>query len=125
MTIDYKALAKKAAETVDHTETTAGGDFEYPLIPAGKTLGRLIEYIELGVQPQGEYKGVAKPDADSAFLVFELLGKKNIREIEVDGKTIKVADRHREPITIKLGEKAKFKKIFNALRYGRDDITHI
>lgn len=126
MAIDYKALAAKAAETTDHTETTSGGDFERHVIPAGKTLARFIEYIELGVQPQGSYAGKPKPDCATARLTFELLGNKNIREIEdANGNKITVADRYSKNIGIKLGDLATFKKYFKALTYGRDGINHM
>jgi len=126
MAIDYKALAKKAAETTDHTETSSHGDFERHQIPAGKTLARFIEYIELGVQSQGQYAGKPKPDCATVRLTWELLGNKNIREIE-DGEGNKrtIADRYSKNIGIKLGDLATFKKYFKAMTYGRDDISHM
>ena len=124
MTIDYKALAAQAAEVVDHTETTQGGDYERRIIPAGVTIGRFVEYIELGVQPQRPYEGKARPDVAQARFTFELLHTKNKSEREVDGNTVEVFDRFSFVESIKLGEKARFKKLFNTMRYGRDDITH-
>lgn len=125
MTIDYKALAAKAAEHTDHTEVKAGGDFERTPIAAGKTIGRFIEYIELGVQPQGTYQGKEKPACATARFTFELLHpKKNIKEIEVDGSKVTVAERYSFNEAIKFGEKARFKKLLKAMTYGRKDITH-
>lgn len=124
MTIDYKALAAKAAEVIDHTETTSGGDFEQRLIPDGLTIGRFVEYIELGVQPQRPYEGKPRPDIAQARFTFELLHSKNKYEREIDGKTVEFYDRFSFVETIKLGEKARFKKLFNTMRYGRDNITH-
>ena len=124
MTVDYKALAARAAEVVDHTETPAGGDFEKTIIPAGITIGRFIEYIELGDQPQRAFKGEAKPNHATARFTFELLHKRHAHEIEVDGKKVTVYDRFSFKEAIKLGEKARFKKLFKTMTYGRSDITH-
>ena len=113
-------------ETADHTVTTEGGDFEYTLPPAGVTVGRFLSYIELGVHPQGEYQGKKKPDAEVVRLMFELLSPaKNIKEIDVDGGKKKIADQIAFDVTIKLGEKAGFKKLFNAMLYGRQNIKHM
>lgn len=124
MTIDYKALAAQAAEIVDHTETTQGGDFDKPLIPAGITIGRFIEYVELGVQPQKPYQGTPRPDINQARFTFELLHPKNAREIEVDGKKVTVHDRFSFIEAVKMGEKSRFINLFETMRYGRTDITH-
>jgi len=120
-------LAAKAAANEDQTEVTQGGDYEYTPPPAGKTIGRLVEYIEIGKQPQKPYQGKPKPDAEEVWIGFELLHpKKNIREIEIEGEGKKtVADFIRVRLTKKLGEKAKFKKLFNKLQYGRADKKHI
>lgn len=119
-------LAAKAAANEDQTETTAGGDYEYTPPPAGKTIGRLVEYIEVGKQPQKPFQGKPKPDAEEVWIGFELLHpKKNIREIEIEGGKQTVADFIRVRLTKKLGEKAKFKKLFNKMQYGREDKKHI
>lgn len=117
-------LAAIAAQTADHTETKAGGDFEYTPAPAGVGVARLIEYIELGKQKQAPYQGKPKADAEFVRLTFELLSGKNIKEIEVDGVKKKIADRISLNLNVNLGEKAKFKKLFNAMVYGRSGITH-
>lgn len=120
-------LAAKAAANEDQTETVSGGEYEFTPPPAGKTIGRLVEYIEIGKQPQAPYQGKPKPDAEMVWIGFELLHpKKNIKEIEIEGEGKKtVADFIRIRLSKKLGEKAKFKKLFNKLQYGRGDKKHI
>lgn len=119
-------LINSATKNVDHTETTSGGDFEYTPPAEGVTVGQFIEYIELGKQKQNPYQGKEKPDAEEVRLTFALTHpKKNLKEIEVDGGTKKIQERISFNITLKLGEKAKFKKVFNSMRYGRENITHM
>jgi hypothetical protein len=126
MTIDYKALAAQAAEMEDQTDTQAGGDFEYQVAPEGITFGRMIEYIELGKQKQRAFQGKPKKDADEVRITFELLHpKKNIREIEVDGKKIQVTDRISINTTKSLHEKSGYVKLFKAMARGREDIKHM
>lgn len=126
MTMTIEQLAALAAKNEDQTQVTKGGDFEREIPEAGTTVGRLIEYIELGKQPQKPYQGKPKPPAEVVIVTFELLHpKKNIKEIEVDGEKRKIADRIRLTVTKKLGEKARFKKLFNKLQYGRADKAHI
>jgi hypothetical protein len=117
-------LAALAAENEDQTVVqTTTFDNEPP--PAGVTIGRFIEYIELGKQKQADYNGKPKPDADTVRLTFELLHpKKNIHEYEVEGEKRIRADRVSIKVSKKLSDKAKFKKLFNALTYGRD-IKHM
>lgn len=73
--LQIQALAAAAAETaVDMTVVTKSSG---RLLPAGKSLGRLVQYIEFGSQPQSfTDKGVTqvKPDADEMRLGFELYG---------------------------------------------------
>lgn len=119
-------LINQATKDVDHTETTSAGDFEYTPPEAGVTVGVFIGYIELGKQKQPDYQGKPKPDAEEVRMVFALTHpKKNLKEIEVEGGTKKIQEHIAFNITLKLGEKAKFKKVFNAMRYGRDGITHM
>ncbi|MGX9389632.1 hypothetical protein ACWX0O_01785 [Nitrobacteraceae bacterium UC4449_H16] len=123
--LSIQELAAMAAETEDQTvETTTTFDNEPP--PAGPTVGRFIEYIELGKQKQPDYAGKPKPPADVLRLTFELLSpKKNIHEYEVDGEQRVRGDRVSIQVTKKMGDKAKFKKLFKAMTYGRDDIKHM
>lgn len=126
MTIDYKALADEAAEYENQSETTSGGgDYEQREIPAGVTFGRLIEYIELGVQKQPSYDGKPKADADQVRITFELLHpKKNIREVEIDKVVHKFADKISITIKKSLHEKSGFTKLFTAMKYGRE-VAHM
>jgi hypothetical protein len=100
--------------------------YEREVIPAGKTIGRFIEYIELGHHKQKDFQGKAKPDAPMVRLTFELLHpKKNIREYGEEGSK----EKHGMLISImlakKLNDKAKFKKLWNRMVYGRDSIKHM
>lgn len=119
-------LAALAAETDDQTEVQVAGDYEREVIPEGPNFARLVEYIECGKHPQKPYQGKEKPPAEMLRLTFELLHpKKSIIEYEVDGVTKKRG----QLITIRmkksLSDKATFKKIFNAMTYGRDSIKHM
>jgi hypothetical protein len=111
-------------EDQDQTVET-GGDFEKTLAPEGDTLARFVEYIELGLQPQRAFKGKEKPPAEMVSLTFELLSPDNAHEYEVDGETRSRNDRVYINVSKKLSGRAKFKKIFEAMRYGRDAITHM
>ena len=119
-------LANRAAAMVDQTQTKAAGDYDYTPPAAGLTYGRFIEYIELGKQPQRPYQGKPKPDCEEVRITFELLNpKRDIREIEVDGGTKKIADRISVRVPIKLSDKAQFVKLFRKMTYGRDAIKHM
>ena len=135
--MDRKALTKlaeKAAELQDQTKVSAG--FEKRLPEAGRTFARFTSYIELGNQPQRAYKGQKKPDCMVVDLGFTLVhpaskgkGKKkgregSIREIEVDGKKVKINDFMHAKLPMKLNEKARYTKLFTAMRYGRDAVKH-
>lgn len=117
-------LAALAAAQEDQTETqTTTFDNDPP--EAGVTVGRFIEYIEIGKHDGGQYQGKPKPPADYVRLTFELLHpKKNIKEYEVEGEKRERADRVSIRVAKKLSDKAKFKKLFNAMTYGRD-IKHM
>lgn len=124
--MDIKNFINEATKDIDHTVTTGGGDFEYTPPPAGPTVGVFIEYIELGMQKQPDYQGKPKPPVESVRLTFALTHPtKNTKEIDVEGGKKKIQDRISFDISIKLNEKAKFKKIFEKMRYGRDGITHM
>jgi hypothetical protein len=118
-------LAAMAAEAEDQTEVQVT-TFDNDPPEAGVTVGRFIEYIELGKHDGGEFKGKKKPDADYLRLTFELLHpKKNIKEYEHEGEQRVRADRVSIRISKKLSDKAKFKKLFGAMTYGRDSIKHM
>lgn len=120
-----KDLIKRAAERENHSEARSGGDFERSVAAKGKTVGRLIEYVELGVQKQKPWQGKPRASKDTVRVTFELLGKKNIREIDVDGKTREIADRISITTNKSMHPKASFFKLFKKMQYGRDSITHM
>lgn len=117
-------MAELAAEFEDQTQETEHSDFDNRP-EAGVTVGRLISYIELGKHDGGSYQGKKKADADKVRIEFELLGPKNIVEFEKDG--VKQQFGQTVSITLKksLSDKAKFRKLFKKLQYGRDDKKHI
>lgn len=120
---DFKALANAAAKRSDQTKTKETADYTPPA--EGTSLARFVDYIEVGEQKQRAYQGKEKKPAPKAFITFELLSKKWLREIEVDGKVKTVADRITVPLVISLHKKASYKKLFEKMRYGRDDINHM
>ncbi len=114
----------KAKKTENHSEAQAGGS-DRPVAVAGTTLARFTAYVEMGVQKQRPYLGQEKPPKEEINLTFELLGKKNIREIEIDGESKTVADQIYITLPKSFHEKANFYKLFQKMRYGRKDITHM
>lgn len=130
MTNPFSNVIEQVAEVVDHTQTSTGPSFTP--VPEGASIARFVDYIEVGSQPQKPYMGKPKPDAAKAYVTFELYGPKPgqysedyVKEIEVDGTKKKVAERITLPLTISLNEKAKFKKLFKKMTYGRDNIKHM
>jgi hypothetical protein len=118
-------LANLAAEQEDQTEVVTGGEYEREIVPEGINFARLIEYIELGKRPQKPYQGKDKPPAEEVRLTFELLHPKKLIEYEHEGE--KHVRGHLISVRIKksLSDKAQFKKLFNAMAYGRSNIKHI
>lgn len=124
MTIDYKALANAAAERDDQTETKAS--FERSLPPAGPTVGRLVEYIELGMQARKAYKGKEKKPVDAVRVTFDLLHpEKNVRKGEGEYADKVFNDRITVTMSKLLDGKAAFKKLFNTMQRGRENIKHM
>jgi len=121
MAIDYKAIVSGITE--DHTEEVS--NFEKREIPGGKCVARLVSYIEMGKQKQRAYQGQEKAPAQEVRLVFELFGKDHTYEIGTDDKKRNVHDLIYVTLTKSLSSKANFKKLFNAMQYGREDITHM
>lgn len=69
----FHALAAQEAETgIDMTEAVKGGGGR--LLPEGYAFAQLVEYIELGKQPQ-EFQGKAKPAEMEVQLAFALTGQ--------------------------------------------------
>lgn len=119
----FKSAADKAAERDNHQESKQVSNFEPA--PEGITPARLVDYIELGVQKRKAFRGKEKKPVPHAIITFELLGKKHIKDIEVDGKTIQIANRVSMTLPIMTDSRASFKKLFEKMRYGRDDIKHM
>lgn len=109
--------AKQTEVNTDHSTPTKGG----PRIPTeGTHPARLVGYVELGTHPQPDYQGKAKDPVMEVQLTFEVFGKDNTDEIEVDGKKKTVGRMLRPlPITMKVNERAKFYKMFKDMDYGR------
>ncbi len=115
-----KQLADQAAEIEDQTEVQTSYEYETP--PAGATVGRLVEYIELGQQPRKAFAGKAKKDAEELRIVLELNSPQHLGKNE-DGTPR--ANRLTLRVFKSLNDKANFKKLFNAMRYGRENIKHM
>jgi len=122
MSLNDKILEqKKAARKVaDHTKESKGGGVKIP--EKGVCYARLVSYVELGEQPK-MYEGKSVGVKPMVNLAFECYGKKNRDEIEVDGKK-KTLYRLLtvNNLQISTNAKAKFFKMFNDMRAGRDDI---
>lgn len=112
----------KTGTTVDQTKEPERKAFE--IIPAGPTPARFIGYVEVGKHAQ-EFDGKAKSDALEAILTFELNGKKHQIEYEKDGETHHTTNIKRENLAVYTTAKAGFKKLFNAMRAEREEITHM
>lgn len=123
--IDYKAIAAEAAKSKDHNKVNTMATYAPP--PAGKTVGRFIEYVELGVQERKAYKGKPKNPAEHVRVVFELLHpKKNIKEIESEGTKKTIADRiTMGNMLLSLSDLSGFKQLYDQMKYGRDDIKYM
>lgn len=110
--------AKRMGEVEDQTDVS--GDFGPNLPEEGKAPARFIGYVEMGTHPQPAYAGKPKDPCPEVFLTFEIFGKKNTREIEVDGKKKKAGRlmSFRQPK--KMNERAKFYKLFSKMKGERD-----
>lgn len=112
-----EALIAQATEKEDQTVVQ---EFKREIPPAGFSVARCVSYIELGMQEQRSKTYGAKPPCEEVLIEFELLSPKYIKEYdEKDGTKTK----HGTRITVQLrklfNEKADFKKLFNAMDYGR------
>jgi len=119
MTIDFKALAAKAAsEGANQTVAkSGGGDYEPPA--AGPALVRFVGYAELGKQ-KGTFQG--KPTIkDKVLMIFELVGKRH-PPAERDG--VKIPQFISIEESLSLNEKANFFKLFQRMNY-RQDAAHM
>lgn len=113
-------LAQAKTTTADHTKQPE--TFVRGVPPEGPTPARLIGYVEIGKRPQ-YYNGTAKQPALEALLVFELNGKKHLREIESDGTKKVLTNRVVIRLPVKNADRAAFGKLFRAMRDGREEVT--
>jgi len=107
-----QAAAAAAATAVDMNEATSGGGGR--LVPAGAYVGRLCEYIDLGVQPQ-EYQGKAKDPAPNIRLGVAIFYSDPEKPQDPSPYVIRSSD-----MSISRNEKAGTFKAFAALNYKRD-----
>lgn len=106
--------AQAAATGPDMTEVQKGGGGK--LLPAGYALGRLVEYVELGKQPQ-EFGGKAKDPAMEIQLGFALWGE-GISEADGSPYIIRPYS-----MAVSRNEKAKAFKLFARLNW-KGTATH-
>ena len=124
--LSVSELANMAADVEDQTETQVAGEYEREVPAAGAHVARFIEYIETGKHKQKPYQGKEKPDAEVVRVTFELLHpKKSIIEYEHDGEKRVRGQLITIRVKKSLSDKASFKKLFNAMTYGRDGIKHM
>lgn len=116
--ISISDLIEQSGSIEDQSVTKTAIEFTPP--PAGVTYGRFISYVDLGKQKQRDFQGKAKPDTEEVRLVFELMHKKNLHEYEVEGQKKIRYDQVSVTLTKQFGTKAKYKKLFNAMTYGRE-----
>lgn len=142
LTLAEQIAAAKAMKNQSVAKT--GGDYEREIAPEGNCYGRFLEYIELGKFP-AEFEGKPKPPAARVRLMFELLtavpkkgpdGKPmrdengklvmvpNVKEVEVEGGKRKFANQISIELTESQSDKSGFYKLFKAMQYGREEITH-
>lgn len=106
---EMQALANQAAEVgPDMTESVKGGTSR--LLPAGYAFGRLVEYVELGNQPQ-EFNGKAKEPALEVQLGFALWG---VGYQNDDGTPYVIRP---YPFAISRNEKARAFKLFKLMNW--------
>ena len=121
MTIDFKALGKKAAtEGANMTVAKSGGGGDYKPPAAGPTRLRFVGYVEVGEQ-EYEFEG-NKSWKPTAVLVFELSGKQHPPTVSDDGT--KIPHRLSIELPISLNEKANFFKLFQRRNY-KGEAQHI
>jgi hypothetical protein len=118
-------LVALAAKGEDQSVTkSGGGNFEPP--KAGIGVAVMTDYIEMGNQPQRPFKNKPKPDCPEVFIGFDLTAAKHQRTY-TDGEDVEhtVCERMTARIAKKFDKRAKYKKIFDKLAYGRDGFTHM
>ena len=114
-----KAKANAVAATAEDMNEAVSGGGGGRLIPAGQYVGRIVEYVDLGLQPQ-EYQGKAKDPAPEIRLGICLFYSNPEKPGDPDPYVI----RPRE-LAISRNEKATAFKAFAAMNYKRDpNIKH-
>jgi hypothetical protein len=113
------ALIAQAAGLDDQNERVTGPEFTLP--PEGITVGRFVEYVEIGMHPQKPFKGKEKPDAEMVYMKFDLVGPKNLREHEGQ----KFCDQISIRVKLSKNDKAGYVALYDKMKYGRDKITHM
>lgn len=114
-----KAKANAVAATAEDMNESVSGGGGGRLIPAGQYVGRIVEYVDLGLQPQ-EYQGKPKDPAPEIRLGICLFYSNPDKPGEPDPYVI----RPRE-LAISRNEKATAFKAFAAMNYKRDpNIKH-
>ena len=100
----------------DLADQTVVQEFKYENPLAGETGARLVSYIELGTHDRKPFQGKAKAPCRKVKLTFELLSKKHLKEIEVDGVKRIVAPTMSVTMDVLANDKAKFYKLLMRLR---------
>lgn len=90
--------------------------FQYENPAAGETGARLVEYIELGTHERKAYQGKAKAPSPKVRLTFELLAKKHLKEVEIDGVKKMIAPRISVEWDKIINDKSKFYKLLVRLQ---------
>lgn len=114
-------LQQAQAAQTDQTATPVAFAYEPPA--AGKAMARFVGYIEVGKRKQRDYMGEPRSPEPSVLLCFELNGKKHMKEYK-EGEGLKPTLLY-ETLTLKLGDKASFKKLFNKMRGSREDVKNM
>lgn len=114
-----KKLAEIAKKGTNQQEAQKGGG-DYTPPPEGACFLRLVGYVEIGKHRSTWQNNVKIKD--KVHMVFEVSGK-NYPPVETDNGPVPIRIPVKE--TLSLSEKANFFKLFNAMRNGREDITHM
>lgn len=111
LVLDLSAISQAAVES-ENTSVDSSGNFKRPDPVAGKTLGRIREYVELG-RFEPDAVGLAKGynPAKKGYLIIELLHKRH--QIEMGEKTVP----HEVKVYFNKGVKAtsNYKKLFKQI----------
>lgn len=109
----------------EENDQTVDSGYTYEPIPAGKFPARFVEYIDLGKQPQRPYQGKEKEPVNEIQIAFDLLSKKTMEEIEVNGVKKMVCKRVVLTLAEHTSSKSKYRKLLDRMANGRKDIKHM